>query len=650
MFRRLCCGITTIGIAATAFASCTGSQDAADETATGTEALSANGANAARSPATSVPALKDWRRAMSKTPLPKAGCFQAKHPNTTWEEVPCGPPSSVSLVVGKGGEGQAGVETVGGLNGPSETATAPGTGGITWAEGSFPMVAGVTSSSPSSYSLQINSNRFSGVPLCVGAQKGGGVTPHCQGAEQFVYQAEGTLMIEYWLMYYGNTQGIPGCPSGWAANTDPQTGMENCYLNTRVISAPVVPAANLSNVALFAQAASSANGGDSVLLSYQGTLYALSTGNNLLNLYEGWNTVEFNAFGAGNGAEYSFNAGSSLVAQILTNSPTTSPVACNPNGGVTMETNNLNLINCSAYNNDGVPGIQFFETNGTMTQKLPVPGPMTDGIFRPGTSRGAQAQWFLSTLNVENFTDIGPYDYGYAYVGGNTANDIPIVGDWTGQGYFTDGIFRPANSVFNNSGTGQALWYLSNSNTANNTNFGPYTWGSPGDIPVVGNWWTSNGTYTMGLFRPANSPYNTSNTGQAEWFFATTNGSDPTFDGPYYWGSTGDVPVVGDWDGTGTLKMGLFRPASTGANTSNHNQWFLAKSIGTDPAYYGPYYYGDAQDLPVVGDWDGNGTWTMGIFRPANTLNNSTSQAQWFLSNINKSNWTDIGPYSVRQR
>src|ERR1041384_834997 len=33
-----------------------------------------------------------WRNVMTKTVLPKEGCFVASHPSSTWQEIPCMPP------------------------------------------------------------------------------------------------------------------------------------------------------------------------------------------------------------------------------------------------------------------------------------------------------------------------------------------------------------------------------------------------------------------------------------------------------------------------------------------------------------------------------------------------------------------------------
>ena len=70
------------------------------------------------------------------------------------------------------------------------------------------------------------------------------------------------------------------------------------------------------------------------------------------------------------------------------------------------------------------------------------------------------------------------------------------------------------------------------------------------------------------------------------------------------YGIGGDYPVVGDWDGDGDATIGIYRGGSFYLRNSN--------TIGfADLAFA----FGTPGDQPVAGDWDGNGTDTIGVYR-----------------------------------
>ena len=72
------------------------------------------------------------------------------------------------------------------------------------------------------------------------------------------------------------------------------------------------------------------------------------------------------------------------------------------------------------------------------------------------------------------------------------------------------------------------------------------------------------------------------------------------------YGLGGDYPVVGDWDGDGTATIGIYRGGSfylSNSNTVGFADWVFP--------------FGQAGDQPIAGDWDGDGIDTIGIFRPS---------------------------------
>ncbi len=73
--------------------------------------------------------------------------------------------------------------------------------------------------------------------------------------------------------------------------------------------------------------------------------------------------------------------------------------------------------------------------------------------------------------------------------------------------------------------------------------------------------------------------------------------------------NAGWIPLVGDWDGNGTDTAGLYSPASGTFYLRNSN----SAGVANVAFRFGP---ANAGWVPLVGDWDGNGTDTVGLFDP----------------------------------
>src|SRR5450755_3341716 len=171
---------------------------------------------------------------------------------------------------------------------------------------------------------------------------------------------------------------------------------------------------------------------------------------------------------------------------------------------------------------------------------------------------------------------------------GTLTGAIPVVGDWNGDGRSKVGLYNP-NSGF---------WYLDyngNGVFEGGTIDRFYAFGGiSGDLPVVGDW-TGTGTGKIGIFR-----------GGFYWLLdangnGTFDGTGPGQDcGFAYGGIAGDVPVVGDWMGTGISNVGIFRSGYYWILDSNGNHQY----DGSDLAFA---FGGIANDVPVVGKWGGAG-------------------------------------------
>jgi hypothetical protein len=234
--------------------------------------------------------------------------------------------------------------------------------------------------------------------------------------------------------------------------------------------------------------------------------------------------------------------------------------------------------------------------------------PASIGVFRPGTG-----EWFLDLNGNGVFDGCGAdsciTDFGQQ-------GDLPITGPWNGTQTTLLGVFDP----------GTAAWYLdSNGNSALDScelDTCSYVFGKPGDVPVTGDW-TGNGQNRIGVYRPSTR----------QWYFDINgNGTLDTCKRvdlcTKSFGLSGDIPVVGDWTGNGQTKVGVFRP-STG-------QWYLDlngdkkvnKRCTNDLCVAS---FGQPGDLPVVGDWDGSGIDKIGVFRP--------STGDWLLDSNGNGIW-----------
>ena len=226
------------------------------------------------------------------------------------------------------------------------------------------------------------------------------------------------------------------------------------------------------------------------------------------------------------------------------------------------------------------------------------------GVFRPSTG-----MWYLD-LNGNGVWDGCGTDGCYTW---GIAGDYPVVGDWNGSGTRKIGVFRPSTGMWYLDLNGNGTW----DGCGIEGCLGP--WGTTGDFPVVGDW-NGSGTAKIGVFRPSTGMWYLDLNGNHVW--------DEAAVGP--WGSDGDIAVVGDWNGSGTKKIGIFRP-STGMWYLDFNGNGVWDANGPDLSFP----YGGAGDIPIIGDWNGSGTSKIGVFRP--------STGMWYLDFNGNGVWDGNG-------
>jgi hypothetical protein len=158
--------------------------------------------------------------------------------------------------------------------------------------------------------------------------------------------------------------------------------------------------------------------------------------------------------------------------------------------------------------------------------------------------------------------------------------------------------------------------------------------GSPDDFRGSGVWtthWHGVAPTAWLYFALTGEPFQTGNGPDTTGVFRPSNGAlylknrnETGFaDIQINYGLAGDYPVVGDWDGNGTATIGIYRNGSFYLRNSN--------TIGFADMVFA---FGAPGDQPIAGDWNRDGVDTIGVYR--------SSTATFYLRNNNTSGTPDM--------
>ena len=233
------------------------------------------------------------------------------------------------------------------------------------------------------------------------------------------------------------------------------------------------------------------------------------------------------------------------------------------------------------------------------------------GFFKDG-------RWFI------DLNDNGVWDVGDLWAKLGRRGDRPVAGDWDGDGKTDIGIYGPAwandpRAVAHEPGLPDSH----NANTgkhkniprpAEQTSHGSramkltaqgktradlidhvFYFGTPGQLPMVGDW-NGDGMHTIAVFH--NGVWHRDIDGDGKWSKA---------DVKLNFGTKGDQPIVGDFNGDGIDEIGVYRDGMWYIDTNNNGV------IDRDDLVF--KLGGEKGDKPVVGDWNGGGKSEPGIYR-----------------------------------
>lgn len=373
-------------------------------------AMGADTSTTATAQTTSKAGLEAWRQAISAAPPTKKGCYTLKYPSKVWKEVSCGalpanPPRTLSYNQ-PSGTGNGFVPNVQPLLAGDYMIKPTNT--ISSATGTIMALTNVTSvgsinSFDNSYnanlfSVQLNSNSYkntnllssgsslaatTGNPSCSSSpNKSTSATRKCQGWIQFVYNSDGQLYIQYWLLNYLSSTSQK-CPKtllplndspGFDCAYDPQFG---------TVAAPT-DFTKLQGATLTGQLSS--NGTANIILTVGDVSYSNSAGAaSVPPPGSTWTQAEFNVFGRGTLSpekmytKVLLNAGAEITIGLTSDNDNSGKLPQCQKGSTTGEKSNLYLGPC---NTTTVPGIWFNESPTTpdITSLSPSQGPAGGGI------------------------------------------------------------------------------------------------------------------------------------------------------------------------------------------------------------------------------------------------------------------------------
>jgi len=236
-----------------------------------------------------------------------------------------------------------------------------------------------------------------------------------------------------------------------------------------------------------------------------------------------------------------------------------------------------------------------------------------------------RAEWTLAILNGNQVVVTRKAVFG-------KENALPVTGDFNGDGVTDIGVYIDGQWFLDLNGNGRwdegDLWAKL---------------GTQDDLPVTGDW-DADGKTDIAIFGPAwprdpwaisrepglpdadnfptgahaqgDSPRRMKNmppkpedaTDGHRELRRTVRGAKRTdlIDHVFHYGEAGDVPIAGDWNGDGIRQIGVF----------HDGEWYLdldgdGKFTERDKSFH----FGQAGDIPVIGDFNGDGVDEIGVFR-----------------------------------
>ncbi|GEL69239.1 FG-GAP repeat domain-containing protein [Myxococcus virescens] len=250
---------------------------------------------------------------------------------------------------------------------------------------------------------------------------------------------------------------------------------------------------------------------------------------------------------------------------------------------------------------------------GDLTDDLPLSGDFdgdghtdfavyTKKVLLPNaTTWGGWYAWHSSRDNKDYWDTLGE------------VGDVPVVGDYDGDGRTDFGVYRAPTSCQTQD---DLFIYRASHNGAVTT----FSLGAEcDDLPVSGDF-DGDGHTDFAVFKKrVDLGGGTSWGGWYTWFSSSTLQK--------YWtdpqGPVGALPVVADYDGDRVADMGTYKTGTCGAPST-------FKYVRSTDGQFITASLGECDDEPVVGDFDGDGADDLALYKRKVLLGNNTPWGGWF--------------------